>query len=88
MFKKDKSVNTTAKQELWSKGDEKYFYDRYSQSGYDKPEYLINQAYSLYLQNTSKDDKVYDSIIRLLDTYVSDFPDDKTVKALAYYIYG
>jgi tetratricopeptide (TPR) repeat protein len=88
LFKKNKSDSTTVKQKLWSRDDEKYFFERYSQSGYNKPEYLVDQAYSLYWQNASEDIDVYDAIIRMLETYISDFPDDKTVKAAALYLVG
>jgi tetratricopeptide (TPR) repeat protein len=86
-FRKENKEGAVAKKDLWSKDDEKYFFERYSQSGYNKPEYLFEQAYSLYTQNTPND-IMYDAVIRVLDRYISDFPDDKTIKAAALYLAG
>ena len=88
LFRKDNSAGTAEKQELWSKDDEKYFFKRYSQPGSDRPDYLTDQANSLYVQNVLKDDKITDSVIRILETYDSDFPNDKIFKATAYYLRG
>jgi hypothetical protein len=88
LFRKETKEETAMKKDLWSKDDEKYFFERYSQSGYNKPEYLIEQAYSLYSQNVLNDIFMYDAIIRVLDRYYSDFPEDKTVKAAALYLAG
>jgi len=88
LFKKEKIDETAAKKELWTKDDEKYFFERYSQSGSNKPEYLVDQAYSLFAQNALKDIYLYDAVLRILDRYISDFPNDKTVRAPALYLAG
>ena len=88
LFKKNNTDAVPAKKELWSKEDEKYFFERYMQFEHNRPEYLIDQAYNLYVQNALRDISVYDAVLRVLDRYHSDFRDDKTVRAAALYLTG
>jgi len=72
-------------QETWSENDEKYFFERYAQMVDPQPQYLLNKAISLY---NSNERSPYDKILRILERYFYDFPDDKDNKVSALLLVG
>jgi len=46
-------------EEIWSKEEEKYFFERYSNAGSDRKELLLGQASILFAQNLRKDNSLW-----------------------------
>ena len=79
-------MKTLRFEEVWAENDEQFLFERYLEED-NKPQYLVDEAYNLFYCGRSCPER-FNTALKLLDKYFSDFPDETENKVPALLLSG